>query len=96
MELKTLLTKDAEYLAQIVALSYSTAFLKILAAKMGAPIESDKTIYQALLLAGKATDFNHAVSLVVAHLDGAAGEAASEDHRFNKSKIERRKVSRNT
>ena len=96
MKPRKILAKGAEYLAQVVLISHSTAFLRLLAVKMGAPMGRNETIFQALMTAGKTTDLKDAVSVAVSRLDATADKAAADGHGLNRSKIDRREVRRNT
>lgn len=84
------LARDTEHLARTVVRSYSKAALEHVASEMGAPVHRGENIFRALILAGKAVDFDHAVRLVVAYLDAGGQTADPLQGHFTGGKIERR------
>lgn len=94
MKTTNALHSQTERAAKVIKRSFSPATLEIVAKELGASVAPNADIFRALILAGKATDFDDAVQIVAAHLDNSSHEPIGPNNDLSDGKIERRETRR--
>ncbi|GAC1428594.1 MAG: hypothetical protein NVSMB6_28310 [Burkholderiaceae bacterium] len=94
MKTPNALHSETERAAKVIKRSFSPETLEIVANELGAPIAPNADIFRALIVAGKAADFDEAVRLVAAHLDNSTHEPIGPSTDLIDGKIERRETPR--
>jgi hypothetical protein len=95
MPRRSLPLTESERLAEVVKRCYSTATLEMTVEELGGLILPELDIFQSLVAAGIAADFDSAVFLVAAYLDRGQMAARSANSTYIGSE-RRKKANRNS
>ena len=82
-----------ERAAKLITRCFSSETLTLVATELGVSLEAGNDIFRALIVNGKAADFDQAVERVAAHLD-AGNHVPVSTQGLDNGKIERRRARR--